>query len=116
MNPTVTFLCTKSEEQISLLAGFILLLSPLQLAVLLLRQAALLGPGQRRSPASGLPAHAGAFWDISGDRHAHRDFCPGNHHAGAPRQRSSHIHANLCYVSECLDSILTYWPFHNTTT
>lgn len=73
--------------------------SPLQLAVLLLGQAALFRPGQRGSPASGLPAYAGALWDVPGERHAHWDFCPGNHHTGAPSQRSAqHAHIYMLCV------------------
>lgn len=79
-------------NQFDLLAvGFNLSLPPpppLQPDVLLLGQAALARPGQRGSPASGLPAHAGALWDIPGVRYAHWDFCPGNHHTGASRQRA----------------------------
>lgn len=71
------------------MAGFILPSPPLQLAVLLLRQAALVGPGQRRSPASGLPAYARALRVVPGDRDAHWDFRPRNHHTGAPCQRSA---------------------------
>lgn len=59
----------------------------LQPAVLFLRQAALFRSGQCWSPASGLPAHAGALRHISGDRHAHWDVCPGDYHTRAPCQR-----------------------------
>ncbi|CAF88021.1 unnamed protein product, partial [Tetraodon nigroviridis] len=58
-------------------------------AVLLLGQAAVFGPCQRRAPAAGLPAHAGALGDVPREPHAHRNLCPGNHHPGAPRQRSA---------------------------
>lgn len=67
---------------------------PPQLPLLLLRPAAVLRPGQRGSPAPGLPAHAGALWDVPRDRHAHGDVCPGNHHAGAPRQRCELVHGS----------------------
>lgn len=63
---------------------FFLVLQP---AVLFLRQAALFRSGQCWSPASGLPAHAGALRHISGDRHAHWDVCPGDYHTRAPCQR-----------------------------
>lgn len=72
--------------------------SPVQLAVLLLREAALIRSGQRWSTAFGLPAHAGALWDVPRDGHAYWDFCAGNHHTSAPRQRSAQ-HTPYMFVS-----------------
>lgn len=70
----------------------------LQLAVLFLRQAALFRSGQCWSPASGLPAHAGALRHISGDRHAHWDVCPGDYHTRAPCQRLVlHVALRTCW-------------------
>ena len=69
----------------------VFLVSPVfsqQPPVLLVGPAALSGPGQRGSPAAGLPADAGALGDVPWDGHAHGDVRPGNHHAVAPHQRS----------------------------
>lgn len=64
------------------------LAAPLQPSVLLLRQAALSGPGQRGAPETGLPARAAALWSAPGEQRAHERVCPGDHHAGASGQRS----------------------------
>ena len=52
--------------------------------MLLVRQTAVSGPGERGAPAPGLPAHAGALWDLPRELHAHRHLRPGDHHPGAP--------------------------------
>lgn len=63
----------------------------LQRAVLLRRQAAVVGPGQRGPPAAGLSAHAGALGDLPGEPHPHWSLRPGDHHPGAPGQRLVHL-------------------------